>query len=153
MYRSIILFALLCLGGYASAHQFTPTYPDLETSYVSGVKVARMSLFNSRQEIDWYSIGVYDQDWNSVAFASTNKLINLPYLERKNIEVYIRKRDAEKVAYICSKSKILSGTKDPSIITSRICSKIKSENDANNTTTSSMSALRSSLGGFELSKP
>lgn len=125
MYRSVVFFALLCLGGYASAHQFTPTYPKLQASYVSGVKVIRMSIFNSRKEIDWYSIGVYDRDWNSVAFASTDKLINLSYLERKNIEVYIRERDTEKVAYICSKSKILSGTKDPSIITSRICSKIK----------------------------
>ena len=125
MYRSVVFFALLCLGGYASAHQFTPTYPKLQASYVSGVKVIRMSIFNSRKEIDWYSIGVYDRDWNSVAFASTDKLINLSYLERKNIEVYIREKDKEKVAYICSKSKILSGTKDPSIITSRICSKIK----------------------------
>ena len=152
MHRSIILFALLSLGGYASAHQFTPTYPDLQTSYVSGVKVIRMSIFNSREEIDWYSIGVYDRDWNSVAFASTNKLINLPYLERKNIEVYIREKDKEKVAYICSKSKIVSGTKDPSIITSRICSKIKSENDAKNTNSSPLSGVWDSMGGFELFK-
>lgn len=152
MYRSVILSALLCLGGYASAHQFTPTYPELQTSYVTGVKVLRMSIFNSRQEIDWYSIGVYDQDWNSVAFASTNKLINLSYLERKNIEVYIRERDKEKVAYICSKSKTLSSTKDPSIITSRICSKIKSENDAKNTNNRPLSGVWDSVGGFELFK-
>ena len=84
-----------------------------------------MSIFNNRKEIEWYSIGVYDKDWNSVAFASTDKLINLSYLERKNIEVYIRTLDADKVAYVCSKSKTLANVKNPSIITSRICSKIK----------------------------
>ena len=126
MYRSIILSVVLCiLGGHTSAHQFTPTYPVLRSSHVSGVVVLSMSIFNNRKEIEWYSIGVYDKDWNSVAFASTDKLINLSYLERKNIEVYIRTLDADKVAYVCSKSKTLANVKNPSIITSRICSKIK----------------------------
>ena len=86
-----------------------------------------MSIFNNREEIDWYSINVYDKDWNSLAFASTDKLINLNYLERKNIEVYVRTIDSNKVVYICSKSKTLASVKNPSIITSRICSKVKNE--------------------------
>lgn len=125
MYRSVIFFAILLISGCVSAHQFTPTYPVLQQSGVTGVSVLNMSIFNNREEISWYSIGVYDRDWNSVAFASTDKLINLSYLERKNIEVYIRTRDSDKVTYICSKSKTLASVKNPSIITSRICSKIK----------------------------
>jgi hypothetical protein len=125
MYRAVI--ALLLLGEYASAHQFTPTYPVLEQAPIPGVKVLNMSIFNNREEIDWYSINVYDKDWNSVAFASTDKLINLNYLERKNIEVYVRTIDSNKVVYICSKSKTLASVKNPSIITSRICSKVKNE--------------------------
>ena len=125
MYRAVI--ALLLLGEYASAHQFTPTYPVLEQAPMPGVKVLNMSIFNNREEIDWYSINVYDKDWNSLAFASTDKLINLNYLERKNIEVYVRTIDSNKVVYICSKSKTLASVKNPSIITSRICSKVKNE--------------------------
>ena len=125
MYRAVI--ALLLLGEYASAHQFTPTYPVLEQAPIPGVKVLNMSIFNNREEIDWYSINVYDKDWNTIAFASTDKLINLNYLERKNIEVYVRTIDSNKVVYICSKSKTLASVKNPSIITSRICSKVKNE--------------------------
>ena len=133
MYRSVI--ALLLLGEYASAHQFTPTYPTLRQAHVSDVKVLSMSLFNNRKEIDWYTINVFDKDWNSIAFASTDKLINLGYLERKNIEVYIRTQDTDKVVYICSKSKTLAVIKNPSIITSRICSKVKNEVFNNNNLT------------------
>jgi len=128
MYRSVILFVALCiLGGHISAHQFTPTYPVLQQAPIPGVSVLNMSIFNNREEIDWYSINVYDKDWNSLAFASTDKLINLNYLERKNIEVYIRTIDSDKLVYVCSKSKTLASVKNPSIITSRICSKVKNE--------------------------
>ncbi len=151
MYRSVILlFGLLLIGEYASAHQFTPTYPVLRSSHVSGVAVLNMSIFNNRKEIDWYSIGVYDKDWNSVAFASTDKLINLSYLERKNIEVYIRNRDADKVFYICSKSKTLASVKNPSIITSRICSKIEKSNTNEAFYTNTRTGVPSSMGRFKL---
>lgn len=150
MYRSIILFGLLLIGEYTSAHQFTPTYPVLESSYVSEVKVLNMSIFNNREEIDWYSIGVYDREWNSIAFASTDKLINLSYLERKNIEVYIHTRDADKVVYICSKSKTLASVKNPSIITSRICSKIKKSNTNEVSYTNTRASVPNSMGGFKL---
>ena len=68
MYRAIAFCAALGTIGGLSAHQFTPTYPEIETSYIPGVSVVNMSIFNSRQEIDWYSIGVYDSNWNSIAF-------------------------------------------------------------------------------------
>jgi len=128
MYRTVILLLSL-LGGYASAHQFTPTYPKLLNTYVEGVKVINMNIFNSREEISWYSINVYDKDWNSIAFASSSKLINLEHLERKNIEIFIQDKDKDRVTYICSKSKILASVKEPALIMSRICSKIKRDTD------------------------
>jgi len=128
MYRTVILI-LGMLGGYASAHQFTPTYPELLTTYVEGVKVINMNIFNSRKEISWYSINVYDKDWNSIAFASSSKLINLKHLERKSIEIFIQDKDKDIITYVCSKSKILASVKDPAIIMSRICSKIKRDTD------------------------
>lgn len=128
MYRTVILLVAL-LGGYASAHQFTPTYPKLLNTYVEGVKVVNMTIFNSRKEISWYSLNVYDKDWNSLAFASSSKLINLKHLERKDIEIFIQNKDKDIVTYICSKSKILASVKSPAIIMSRICSKIKRDTD------------------------
>jgi hypothetical protein len=116
MYRTVILLVAL-LGGYASAHQFTPTYPQLLNTYVEGVKVVNMTIFNSRKEISWYSLNVYDKDWNSLAFASSSKLINLEHLERKDIEIFIQNKDKDIVV------------KSPAIIMSRICSKIKRDTD------------------------
>lgn len=124
MRLSIILF-LIGLSGYTSAHQFTPTYPELSLSYVKGVYKADMLLFNSRQEISYYAIGVYDKDWKPVKFATENRIVKMQHLERKNITVYIREEDKEKALYICSKSKTLVDYAQTSIVTSRICSKIK----------------------------
>ena len=124
MRLSIILF-LIGLSGYISAHQFTPTYPELSLSYVKGVYKADMLLFNNRQDISYYSIGVYDKDWKPVKFATENRIVKMQHLERKNITVYIREEDKEKALYICSKSKTLVDYAQTSIVTSRICSKIK----------------------------
>ena len=124
MRLSIILF-LIGLSGYTSAHQFTPTYPELSLPYVKGVYKADMLLFNSRQEISYYAIGVYDKDWKPVKFATENRIVKMEHLERKNITVYIREEDKEKALYICSKSKTLVDYAQTSIVTSRICSKIK----------------------------
>ena len=84
-----------------------------------------MLLFNSRQEISYYAIGVYDKDWKPVKFATENRIVKMQHLERKNITVYIREEDKEKALYICSKSKTLVDEAQTSIVTSRICSKIK----------------------------
>ena len=124
MRLSIILF-LIGLSGYTSAHQFTPTYPELSLSYVKGVYKADMLLFNNRQDISYYAIGVYDKDWKPVKFATEDRIVKMQHLERKNITVYIREEDKEKALYICSKSKTLVDYAQTSIVTSRICSKIK----------------------------
>ena len=120
----IILF-LIGLSGSTSAHQFTPTYPELSLSYVKGVYKADMLLFNNRQDISYYSIGVYDKDWKPVKFATENRIVKMEHLERKNVTVYIREEDKKKALYICSKSKTLVDEAQTSIVTSRICSKIK----------------------------
>ena len=124
MRLSIILF-LIGLSGYTSAHQFTPTYPELSLSYVKGVYKADMLLFNNRQDISYYALGVYDKDCKPVKFSTENRIVKMQHLERKNITVYIREEDKEKALYICSKSKTLVDEAQTSIVTSRICSKIK----------------------------
>lgn len=123
--RLYIILFLIGLSGYTSAHQFTPTYPELSLSYVKGIYKADMLLFNNRKEISYYSIGVFDKDWEPVKFATENRIVKMEHLERKTITVYIRKEDKDKALYICSKSKTLVDYAQTSIVTSRICSKIK----------------------------
>lgn len=120
-----IVLVLCLLSGYANAHQFTPTYPKLEVSHILGVYKAEMVLFNAREEIRYYSLNVFDKDWNPIKFATESKLVTIDYQERKYVNIYISKTDVKKAKYICSKSKILQSVKDPSIVASRICSKIE----------------------------
>lgn len=113
------------LSGYASSHQFTPTYPKLEQSYVTGVLRARMELFNNREDVRFYELSVFDKDWNPVKFAVEERIINVEYLKRKTVDVYIRESDKDVAVYICSKSKLTPGNSQATIVSSRICSKIK----------------------------
>ena len=122
-------FCVVLLGvlthGFSWGHELTPTYPELKTSYLSGVLKAEMHLFNSRKDINYCSVSVYDKDWKPVKFATESKIIQMDYLDHKDIEVYVRKKDQEKAHYICTKSKILKGKSAPALVASRICSKIK----------------------------
>ena len=53
----LYLIVLLCLFGFQSnAHEMTPTYPVLDSSYIEGVVVAKMKLFNRREDVEYYEI-------------------------------------------------------------------------------------------------
>lgn len=120
-----ILLLFLSYCNLAFAHQFTPTYPRLDPSYLDGVLVTRMELFNSRNDVEYYELSVYDAEWNSVPFATEDKIVNIEYLRRKTIEIYIRENDKNRAVYICSKSKIIPSNGQIAVVSSRICSKIK----------------------------
>jgi len=111
--------------GLCASHELTPTYPELQTSYISGVLKAEMHLFNSRKDINYYQVSVYDENWEPIKFATESKIIQMDYLDHKDIEVYVRTQDKDKAHYICTKSKILKGKSTPTLLASRICSKIK----------------------------
>lgn len=120
------MILLILVGGYANAHQWTPTYPKLSMSHVSGVLKVQMEIFNSRKDVNWYEVSVYDKDWNPVNFAvGDKKIFEVPYLKREKVDVYFRTKDSERVKYICSKSKLLSTDRKVTIVSSRICSKLK----------------------------
>jgi hypothetical protein len=112
-------------GSQAFGHQFMPAYPKLEPSYVDGILVTKMELFNSRSDVEYYEFSVFDTDWNSVPFATEERILNVEYLKRKTIEIYIREIDKEKAVYICSKSKLKPNSFQITMVSSRICSKIK----------------------------
>lgn len=120
-----VLLLMLFIGGSAMAHQFTPTYPSLRPSFMPGVWTTEMVLFNSRQDIKYYEISVYDSEWNAVPFAISDRIFPVRYLDRKHLDIYIREQDIGVAKYICSKSKMLKNNEQITIVASRICSKIK----------------------------
>ena len=75
----VVLLGVLT-HGLVWGHEFTPTYPELETSYMPGVLKAEMHLFNSRKDINYYQVSVYDENWNPVKFATESKIIQMDYL-------------------------------------------------------------------------
>jgi len=124
MFRYVIAL-MMVLSCSANAHQFLPTYPKFQNSFVEGVVYTKMELFNKRKEIGFYELGVFDEDWNSIAFATESKIIRVNYLETKYINVYIKKEDLKRAVYICTESKIRKEDIQATSIASKICSKIK----------------------------
>ncbi len=107
----------------ATAHQWTPTYPKFENSFVEGVVVTTMKLFNRREDVRFYEINVYDEEWNPIRFATAAKIVEMNYLEQKDIEIYVLESDCDQIEYICTVSKLLLDDTDNGI-NSRICSKV-----------------------------
>jgi activator of HSP90 ATPase len=124
MFRYVIAL-MMVLSCSANAHQFLPTYPKFQNSFVEGVVYTKMELFNKRKEIVFYELGVFDGDWNSITFATESKIIRVNYLETKYINVYIKKEDLKRAVYICTESKIKKEDIQATSIASKICSKIK----------------------------
>ena len=124
--KYLLLLIVLALGGkQVWAHEFTPAYPTLEQSYMDGILVTKMLIFNRREDVNYYELSVFDGEWNPIPFAATDKIVEVKYLQRKYIEVYIREKDRSRAVYICSKSKLQSDNDMVTVISSRICSKIK----------------------------
>ena len=120
-----VVIALMFVGGTAFAHQQTPTYPELKISHLPGVLKAEMRIFNKREDVKFYSIRVYDEDFLPVPFATRERVLSVKYLETKSFDVFIRANDAEDAVYICTESKILREDATEASVSSRICSKIK----------------------------
>jgi len=124
--KYIIFLATMICGQVSLAHDFTPTYPKLETTHQSGVLKASMKLFNKRNDIRYYRVGVFDSEWNKIPFiVSGGKVINVEYLDTKRFDVYIQESRRKDVTYICTKSLTLQDGSTKSIMASRICSKVK----------------------------
>lgn len=117
---------MVLLSGYLNAHEWTPTYPKLEYSYLNDIMVTKMHLYNNRKDVEYYEVSVYDKDWNPLKFSvGEGKIVQVSYLERKSVDVYIRKKDERRAVYVCSQSKSRVGEWRVTFLSSRICSKIK----------------------------
>jgi hypothetical protein len=109
----------------AAAHEMTPTYPKLEPSHLDGVVKTTMKMFNKREDVEYYEIGVFDSDFNPVPFVTSYNIIKIKYLGHVTFDVYIRKGDMDKAHYICSRSKLRKDESIRTAVSSLICSKIK----------------------------
>ena len=123
--RLILLFLLWSFS--TSAHEMTPAYPEVKPSHVSGVVKVEMSLLNSREEIEWYQIELFDLNWTNIPFASSYRIINIGYKERKSFDVYIRKSDMDEAVYLCTTSKVRKTSKSRTLVSSKICSRLDGE--------------------------
>jgi len=105
----------------------TPAYPVVKPSHVDGVVKVEMSLFNSREEIEWYQIELFDLNWTNIPFATSYRIINIGYKEKKSFDVYIRKSDMDEAVYLCTTSKVRKTNKSRTLVSSKICSRLDGE--------------------------
>ena len=120
-----VIAAALFLTSGAAAHELTPTYPEFTPTFLDNVSVTKMKLWNRREDVSYYELSVYDEDWNPIPFAAVDRLIKIDYLETKSFEIYIRNSDLKKLEFICTTSKLLKNDVESTGITSRICSRVK----------------------------
>ena len=123
MKKWLIMFLLVSFP--ALAHEMTPTYPKLEPSHLDNVYMVTMEMFNKRDDVEYYEIGVFDEEWNPIPFVTSYKIIRLRYLGHVSFDVYIRKQDVSRAEYICSKSKLRKDSNSKTAISSKICSRFK----------------------------
>jgi len=127
MYSKIItgIGLALCISTGASSHEMTPAYPKLNNSYMEGVYFARLNLFNRREDVEYYEIEVFTQEWEPVPFASSTRVMKVKQHKRKSFEVYVKESDKDRVTYICTRSKLFKSKEQLTLVASRICSKIR----------------------------
>ena len=118
---------LLLSASQSNAHEMTPAYPQMKPTSVDGVVKFEMSLFNARDDVEWFMIGAFDIDFKPRRFASENNVLRVKHNERANFNVYLRKQDVGKTVYICTHSKLRGEDADIAMVASTICSRIDGE--------------------------
>ena len=116
---------LVAFCGPALAHEMSPTYVEFNSSYIENVLETNIEIFNRREDVDFYQVEVYDKDWEPIVFVTNTKIVNIKYLEKKSIDVYIKQADSDKVVYVCTLSRFIKDNVTKTNVSSRICSKVK----------------------------
>lgn len=120
-----LMITIAIAGTKAYGHEMVPTYPKLEPAYIDGLYKTTMTVFNKRPEVEYYEIGVFDNEWNPLPFVSNYKVHKIPYLSTVSFDLYIKSEDKNKITYICSQSKLRKLNVTRTAVSSRICSKVK----------------------------
>ena len=108
-----------------NSHDLVRTYTKVKESHVSGIYQVKLSTWNRREEVEYYEIGVFDEDFEPVRFATIEKIVRIQYLSKKKFAVYIKETDLDRAVYICTTSKTKKAKLTRTVISSRVCSKIK----------------------------
>ncbi len=103
----------------------SPTYVKLGLTHIEGVKKASMEIFNSRSDVEYYEIGVFDVNWKPVSFVSQYRVMQISYLNKVKFDVYLTESDAIGAEYICSISKIRGNENKQAMLATKICSRFK----------------------------
>ena len=120
-----IIAAMALISSVAYSHEMVPTYPELSISHIDGLQKTTVTIFNKRAEVEYYEIGVFTEEWEPIPFVSNYKIYKIPYLSTVSVEIYVRKEDKNRTAYICSMSKLRKKQITRTAIKSRICSLVK----------------------------
>ena len=119
---------MLC--GNVYAHQWTPTYVTFGPSFVSGIYSTKMKLYNARADVDYYQVQVFDGRFNPIKFAISggeNDVVNVRHKTYKYVEVYVPSHEVSRVVYVCTRTMILKKLESATLVSSRVCSKVKNE--------------------------
>ena len=111
--------------GLSHAHEMTPTYPKWKATHVSGISKTKMEMFNKRNDVEYYEIGVFDKDFEPIPFVSSYKVVHIKHLGHIKFDIYINDEDKKRATYICSRSKLRKENEVRTAVDSRICSKFK----------------------------
>jgi hypothetical protein len=123
MLKYILIGIMLALP--VQAHEMVPTYPRLEQSHMDGLLKTTMKMFNKRADVEYYEVGVFDENLMPVPFVTAYNVFKLEYLGHVTFDIYIRAQDRDRAVYICSRSKIKKDGQTKTAVSSKICSKIK----------------------------
>ena len=123
--KFLVSFIFVLFSTTVTAHELTPTYPQLRPAYVDGVLVTTLKIWNRRTDVEYYEISVYDKYWKELPFAAGDKIMKLSYLEKKQFDVYIKSEHEKRAEFICTTSKLMRDDVLSTGVKSRICSRIK----------------------------
>ena len=122
--RGAVVLCLL-LSGAVLSHEMTPTYPKWEITAIEDVKKTTMRLWNSREDVGYYEIGLFDESWKPIPFVTAYRILPVKYLKEVNFDVYVTENNIPKARYICSLSKLRSSNESKTLLATKICSKFK----------------------------
>ena len=89
--RSSVVLCLLLLNCAVQSHEQTPTYPTWKPSGIDGIKKTNIRVWNKRPDIEYYEIGVFEEDLKTpIPFVTAYKVIPLKYLKEVKFDIYIR---------------------------------------------------------------
>jgi len=124
--RCSITLCLLLLNFAVHSHEQTPTYPTWKSSGIDGIKKTNIRIWNKRPDIEFYEIGVFEEDRETpIPFVTSYKIIPVGYLKEVKFDIYIREKNIAEARYVCSLSKLRSNDRSQALLATRICSKFK----------------------------